>query len=356
VAELSSRQPGAQGSNTAVILGDRLFLKGYRRLDTGVNPEVEIGRFLTEVAHFPNIVPVAGAVEYVAKDGAQMRLAVLQGYVENQGDGWSYTQNYLERYLEQHRVPTETPTSPSEAHGGYLALVQMLGRRTAAAQGANIVTGDPAFDQSRVTRYDNMDEAGARRGGSHSGHAAAMADALPERYAPTGNRYLRNARRFLSELKKTPAHMKCQTRYHGIIIWAGAAQAERFLIIDLKASRHDRWRSAVTSIHLSKTWRVCGVLSPCRLHRLVPFSSERPEGSPAIESLVREWEAEVTSAFLRSYEQHVRDSGLYAVWDEARVLLDLFMLEKAFYELRYELNNRPLWAPIPLRGILGLNG
>ena len=71
-------------------LGERLFLKAYRHVRPGVNPELEVGRFLTEVAGFPNCVPLAGALEYIAADGTPITLALLQGYVANQGDGWTY--------------------------------------------------------------------------------------------------------------------------------------------------------------------------------------------------------------------------------------------------------------------------
>src|SRR5487761_2707699 len=95
VAKLALTRPKIQSSNTAVMLGERLFLKGYRRIRAGVNPEFEVGRFLTEVAHFANCVPVAGAIEYIAADGTPTSLALLQGHVANQGDGWSYTLDYL---------------------------------------------------------------------------------------------------------------------------------------------------------------------------------------------------------------------------------------------------------------------
>jgi len=101
--------PGsAQSSNTTVRVGEQFFLKIYRKLQPGVNPELEIGRYLTEVAHFPNIVPVAGAVEYRSHDGTVMTLALLQAFVMNQGDGWDYTVNYLVRFLEDrpHRRTT----------------------------------------------------------------------------------------------------------------------------------------------------------------------------------------------------------------------------------------------------------
>ena len=82
-----------------------------------MNPDVEIGRFLTEVARFPNSVPVAGAVEYIAADGTTSTLALLQGYVENQGDGWTYTVEYLERFLEERRTrePIRLPTTRTAA-------------------------------------------------------------------------------------------------------------------------------------------------------------------------------------------------------------------------------------------------
>ena len=100
VAKLALTRPKFQGSNTVVTLGERLFLKGYRQLRSGVNPEFEVGRFLAEVARFANCVPVAGAIEYLAADGTATSLALLQAYVPNQGDGWSYTLDYLERYLD----------------------------------------------------------------------------------------------------------------------------------------------------------------------------------------------------------------------------------------------------------------
>ena len=116
-----------------------------------MNPELEIGRFLTDVAHFPNCVPVAGALEYVAADGVAMTLALLQAYVANQGDGWIYTLDYLERFLEHAAHAAETV--PPDVHGAYLALVQTLGVRTAELHVALAKrTGDPAFDPEPLER------------------------------------------------------------------------------------------------------------------------------------------------------------------------------------------------------------
>ncbi|HEX3171488.1 MAG TPA: maltose alpha-D-glucosyltransferase, partial [Burkholderiales bacterium] len=129
IAALPVSRQQAQSSNTLVTLGERLLLKGYRRLQRGVNPEFEIGRFLTEVARYPNCVPLAGTLEYVGGDGATLALALLQAYVSNQGDAWAYTLDYLGRYLEERRV--NVAEAPVDVHGAYMALIRILGTRTA---------------------------------------------------------------------------------------------------------------------------------------------------------------------------------------------------------------------------------
>src|SRR5207237_7828553 len=89
----------------------------------GMHPELEVGRFLTEVVHFKNCVPLAGAVEYLPTNGESAAVALLQAYVPNQGDAWSYTLSYLERFVESMRE--------EETHGAYLTLIQTLATRTA---------------------------------------------------------------------------------------------------------------------------------------------------------------------------------------------------------------------------------
>ncbi|MDQ6683991.1 MAG: maltose alpha-D-glucosyltransferase, partial [Pseudomonadota bacterium] len=129
VAGLPVSRPGTASSNTIVTFGETLFLKGYRRLRVGMNPELEMGRFLTDVAHFPNCVPVLGALEYVGNDGRLMTLALVQRFVANQGDGWDYTLGYLERFAETLRTSSEPAGPTSEVHGGFLALMATLGQR-----------------------------------------------------------------------------------------------------------------------------------------------------------------------------------------------------------------------------------
>src|SRR5262249_41007305 len=106
--DLNVGPTGTQGGNTTVRVGDSFFLKVCRRVQRGTSPGVEMGRYLTEVAHFANSVPLAGYIDYQPADGAPSTLVLLQGFVGNQGDGWDYTVNHLVRYLEDrvaHTVP-----------------------------------------------------------------------------------------------------------------------------------------------------------------------------------------------------------------------------------------------------------
>ncbi|PKO57655.1 MAG: alpha-amylase, partial [Betaproteobacteria bacterium HGW-Betaproteobacteria-18] len=205
-------------SNTVVMLGDSLFLKGYRNLRSGVNPEFELGRFLTEVARFANCVPVAGAIEYIADDGTSTCLALLQGYVANQGDGWTNTLDYLERYFGSQLAATAEP--PADVHGAYLSLVHTLGTRTAELHKALATrTGDPAFDPETLAP-------GEFDGWKQRVHDDALATlALLEqhltRFPPAAlknaNILLEQRHRLLARIESCdmPAGPYLKTRYHG---------------------------------------------------------------------------------------------------------------------------------------------
>ncbi len=148
-------RPRGSSSNTVVNIGERLMLKGYRRLRTGANPELEMGLYLTEVAHFPNCAPLAGALEYIGNDGEVRLLAILQGYVANQGDGWSYSLEYLQRHLEQHRTAPADDVVPAATHEAYLAMIRVLAARTAELHKALArPSQDSAFSPQPLTRAD----------------------------------------------------------------------------------------------------------------------------------------------------------------------------------------------------------
>jgi maltose alpha-D-glucosyltransferase/alpha-amylase len=358
VTELPIRRPQAASSNTTVTLGSRLLLKGYRRLRAGIVPELEIGRYLTEVARFSNSVPLAGHVEHVAPDGAVTAIALLQAYVSNQGDGWAYTLGYLARYLETRPENEEAPAA--EVHGAYLALVATLATRTAELHRAFTYTGaGPAFDPEPATAQDYAawkarvrDEARAtfqlleRRLPELAGAVAEAAQGLLARAPEILD---------LVESAPLPRGAMLKTRHHGDYHLGQVLLHENdFVIIDFEGEPErplGERRGKHTPLR-----DVAGML---RSFDYAQWSALRAaaktgEDYARLLPLASAWQAEARRAFLAAYSTGVTDSGLYGSLDDAAGLLRLFELEKALYELRYEINNRPDWIHAPLQGIRAL--
>src|ERR1700761_4938416 len=143
---LPARTGSAEQSNTSILYGSKLIMKLFRRMQPGENPDTEIGRFLTETAHFTRIAPFLGDVTLNSETGEPTTFAMLQGLVENEGDGWQWTLDELSRYYDscancpapegQGGTPTLFKESviPPEAreHAGlYLDAAALLGQRTA---------------------------------------------------------------------------------------------------------------------------------------------------------------------------------------------------------------------------------
>ena len=106
---LPSRVGSAEQSNTSMLYGKQLILKLFRRLQPGENPDVEIGRFLTEVAHFPKIAPFLGEITITPSSGEKTTVAMLQGLVANQGDGWQWFLDQLPGFFSSVASLPETP-------------------------------------------------------------------------------------------------------------------------------------------------------------------------------------------------------------------------------------------------------
>ncbi len=358
VGKLPLTRPKFQGSNTAVMLGERLFLKGYRHVRAGVNPEFELGRFLTEVAHFANCVPVAGAIEYVAADGAPTSLALLQGYVANQGDGWSYTLDYLERTCESRLAAAAEP--PADVHGAYLSLAHTLGARTAELHRALALrSGDAAFDPEPLTAADLA-------GWKQRVHDDALVTLtlLEQHLVQFPAPALANARALLDRRQRLIERIEAcglppggclKTRCHGDYhLGQVLVSSNDFIIIDFEGeparplaerrAKHSSLRDVAGMLRSFDYARRSAML------RDTYTDADRAKLAP----LVRAWARETRATFLRAYDEAARGSGLYAAFVEVQGLIGLFELEKALYELRYEVNNRPAWIDVPLQGVLDL--
>ncbi len=154
----------AEQSNSSVVYANRLVLKLFRRLEEGLNPDLEIGSFLTEKTEFRNVPILAGHLEYVSNEGKRITLGILQGYIPNHGDAWQYTLKALAAYYEQAQsaaairleklphVPIltlaerEVPQDAKQRIGSYLESARLLGVRTAQLHVALSTTREqPAF-------------------------------------------------------------------------------------------------------------------------------------------------------------------------------------------------------------------
>jgi|GEM_PF-6289893 len=144
-------------SNSLIKYGKRLVLKLFRRPEPGVNPDLEIGRFLTDKSSFENIPRMAGGVEYLRPGSAPMTLAILQEQVAHQADGWTYTLEEVGRFYERAAGSLEclTVEKAAEVVGEYLGDAVMLASRTAELHGAlSDDHGESAFVAEPLTAAD----------------------------------------------------------------------------------------------------------------------------------------------------------------------------------------------------------
>ncbi len=354
VPSLQVSRPTAMSSNTVVTLGERLFLKGYRIIRAGLNPELEMGRFLTEEAHYPNCVPVAGALEYFGKDGSVMTLALVQAYVANQGSGWDMTLGYVERFLEETR--TLSGDLPDDVHGGSLEMARTLGRRTGELHVALATrVGDPAFEPEPIDASDLVAwQERTRREAATT--LALLRERLPELNALAED----DAHALLASedalMASIDAHggaaaVGVKTRYHGDYhLGQVLVTGNDFFIIDFEgepARTFDERRAKTSALRdVAGMLRSFNYVRWSALKRVAQNADELQKLDPA----ARAWEVETRTAFLSGYDTAV--SGSECVAATGNELLELFELEKACYELRYEINNRVDWIQVPLQGIL----
>jgi maltose alpha-D-glucosyltransferase/alpha-amylase len=307
-------------------------------------------------------VPVAGSLEYTSANGVAVTLALLQAFVANQGDGWSYTMAYLERFLEPLRTAGEEV--PPDVHGAYLALVQTLGLRTAELHAALArATGDAAFDPEPITANDIE----ALRGRALA-EAAASFDLLQARVEQLGDGPRELARALLPDRERVLTRIVAlaasgagaggvKIRHHGDY-HLGQVLVTRndFVIIDFEgepARSFDERRAKGPALR-----DVAGML---RSFNYAHWSALREvaHGADELDKLTphaRAWEAQTRAAFLAGYRQVPQAVPAASALEPEHGLLGLFELEKALYELRYELGNRPDWVVVPLQGIRALLG
>ncbi len=384
-APLPARTGSAEQSNTSILYNSKLILKLFRRLQPGENPDTEIGSFLTEVAHFPRIAPFLGDIRGQSSPQAeQTTLAMLQSLVENEGDGWQHTLYELARNDESvvtapppkdigippTFLDSAAPNTPAEAreHAGlYLDSAALLGRRTAEMHLALATpTDNPAFAPEPFTPESLA--ADATRIYAQLAHTL---DALKRGFTtlsdePTTDSAALILSRRLELLRRShiitevpPQDAGQRIRIHGDYHLGQVLRARSdYIILDFEG---EPARSlAERRAKQSPLRDVAGMLrsfSYAAYSALDHFTQRRPGIARTLEPWAQLWQNAVSTEFLTAWRTTIAaNPHLTPQPLQAHRLLNAYLLEKALYELLYELNNRPAWAHIPLAGILALPG
>ena len=374
---LAPRRSSAEQSNTSVLFGDRLIMKLFRHPEPGLNPDCEIGRFLTEESHFANVPPFGGSIEYIHNAEKPTTLGMLQGLVANQGDGWSWMLEELERYYEnnvQASVPAEelhdidtveaakASSFACDRAGVALDAAAVLGKRTAEMHRALASSKtNEAFSPEPIS----MNYLQALQT-SINAEAVRAYDLLKRSMSGLADDTVELAAFLLSRRTRTLDglwiadlnHVDGQrTRIHGDYHLGQVLRVKTdFVILDFEGepARSLEERRAKHS-PLKDVAGMLRSFNYAAWAALMKYSSRRPEDQAQLGPWARLWDQSVSAEFLHAYHETMAGSGLLPSSPIAfRALLDLYLLEKAFYELLYELNSRPDWVKIPLMGIASL--
>ena len=344
-------------SNTTVVVETDCVVKLFRRLDQGVNPEIEIGRFLTETVQFSHMPPLLGSVELMA-NGASSAIAVVHGFVQNQGDAWTVTGAYLDRFVEEQRLLTAEAAGESDEQAAYLRRAQHVGRRVAELQLALASRDDlPDFAPEPITADDvrTWTESVLQR-------AERTLDELTQRRSDLteNDRQLTDA--LLSHRVSLPARLRellpddidaVKIRHHGDFhLGQMLIVRDDVVIIDFEGeprrSIEERRRKAPAARDVAGLIRSIDYSSIAALERALKSA---PDEHGKIARALDGWRETSVSSFLSAYRQSLNDVRLWPQsLQSADRLLDFFLLEKAFYEIEYELAHRPSWLRVPLAG------
>ena len=364
----------ADSSNTAIIYNDQYFFKFYRKIEKEINPDLEIVRFLSENTNFRNSPKFSGSMEYKDDEGKTIVFGLLQEKVDNQGDAWNMTIDSVGRFYERvlakakkEKLPKllnkpaiqfeEAPELLQEFIGrGFYERVVRLGQRTAEMHLALASdTSDPAFAPEYFTsNYQRSLYSSLRK-------------LLKDRF-----KLLRQSMGKLTDETKRLAErvlaledgiLECfgeiyqiringiKTRIHGDyhlgqVLFTG----KDFIIIDFEGE--PGFSFSERRLKKSPYKDVAGMMRSfhyAAYGKILLNENYREQDMQFLESWAEQWQHYVSRFYLGAYMEKMGLGTNLPYEDD--VLIRTYLIEKAVYELGYELNGRPDWTAIPLRGI-----
>jgi maltose alpha-D-glucosyltransferase/alpha-amylase len=349
---LPSPNTGEQ-SNSSVLLRGFGVLKFYRHLVSGIQPEVEIGVHLTSKT--VNVPPVLGYAELDFGNGETATIAVLHAFAANQGDGWAYTLNYLNRTVDHFVVLDEAQVEAEpKLHKDFLKFAKRLGERTGELHLALAEPDeDPAFSPEQVNEGDVEAWLGLVR------------DRAVNTFARLRNRgsddpQIREVLERETDLEGAIAHLfdglkleGVRTRVHGDYHLGQVLVAQDdVVIVDFEGEPRlpipERRKKNSPLVDVAGMLRSFDYAAWTALERT---TTDYPNKRPMLEKLLADWRTQTVAAFQDGYWATVHKRKKSAPSEFESALVKLLMISKAFYEVNYEIENRPAWIHIPLSGI-----
>ncbi len=375
----------AEQNNTSVAYGDRAILKLFRRLDEGTNPDLEIGIFLTEKVRFPSVPEVLGALEYHRQGGEPMTLAVLQGFVPNEGDAWGYTLDILSRYFERVASrplalpPPELPVGPPldlaaepipkaarELIGVYLESARLLGQRTGELHMALASAPEiPDFRPEPFTALQQRSIYQSIRNQSEKAYELLKKNltALPRDAREKGREVLARRQEVLSRFQLVLGKeiSAWRTRIHGDFhLKQVISTGKDFVFIDFEGQ--PAYPFSTRRIKRSPFRDVAGMLRSFHhaareaLNSYVSAGGVHDEHLPLLRTYADLWIRWVSTTFLRAYLHSEAGRALVPQEGaELAALLQVCLFEELIQELSFALNGRFERILLPLEGILAID-
>ncbi|MDB5219553.1 MAG: 1,4-alpha-glucan (glycogen) branching enzyme GH3-type [Myxococcaceae bacterium] len=372
-----ARPVDSEQTNTSVLFGESYVGKVVRKIDPGESPDLELGRFLTEV-RYPHTPALHGFIELRRGDSAPSTVGLLHAFVPNRGDAWTHVLEILDEWLTSAshrdkapprlppgdlvtRASAALPPEVANALGPYGPLAEKLGRRVGEMHVALASRpGDAVFALERLDRETREMQVEAARSDLKraldglGARGPAMSDPAREALAAirAGVRRIDARLTQAARLREAGVKMRVHGDLHlGQVLFTG----DDFVLIDFEGepARSLEERKAKRSPLVD----VAGMLRSFH-YASVSALRARPESArAALAPWAAFWYRAVAASFLRGWLSAVE--GTIVVPEEpasTRCLLDLYLFEKGIYEVGYEMNNRPDWVDIPLEGVREILG
>ena len=371
-----------QGHMHSIIgYGTRLVLKLFRKLEEGVDPEYEVGHFLSEEAGFPNVPKQTGLLDYRPNGGETMRIGVVSAYVPHEANGWAYSIDNLGLFFERalsesgevlahhsrahplELIDEPVPAAIRDLIGSYLDMIAVLGTRTAQMHRALASRPDiPEFAPEPFTDFYRQSLYHGMLGlmGRSFDQLRAKLDTLPRDARQDAERLLArdsDLKRELKQLRDT--RITCsRIRFHGDYHLADVLfTGKDWVVVDFEGDV--RRPTSERRIKRSALRDVCAMIRSFHyIAHAVSYGrvpGVMPEAHPLreLQAWAELWYRWVSAAFTHAY---LKEAGSNDFVPQTRaeflILARSHLLEKAFMEVEHELENRLDWVRIPVNGIL----